>query len=106
MVQVVVLEEKNAAAARARSVSLVTGRTGRVLGFLVVCYLFVLPPALAVAFAPLSFGTASFLDFALESLLAPLTAYLLAAAYYRLSEPGRPVIHPRVLAWGSVWEGR
>jgi hypothetical protein len=106
MVQIVVLEEKNASAARARSVALVMGRTGRVLGFLVVCYLFVLPPLLVVSLAPLSFGTATFLGFAFESLLAPLTAYLLAAAYYRLSDPGRPVIHPRVLTWHSVWEGR
>jgi hypothetical protein len=105
MVQVVVLEERNATAARIRSSELVKGRTGRMLGYLAVCYLAVLP-SLVPVFAPLSFGTATFVSFAIESVVAPLLAYLVAAAYYRLSDPGRPVIHPRVLGWGSVWEGR
>lgn len=105
MVQIVVLEERSAGDARIRSTALVRGRTGRMLGYLVVCYLAVLP-SLVVIFAPLSFGTATFLSFALESLVAPLTAYLLAAAYYRLSDPARPVVHPRVLGWASAWEGR
>jgi hypothetical protein len=101
---VVVLEGKGAGAASDRSSELVKGRTGRVLGCLAVSYLVTLVPALAVLLSNLGFGTATFLDFAIASLTAPLTAHLSTAIYYRLADPGRPVIDPRVLAWGSVWD--
>lgn len=106
MVPVVVLEGQGASAARARSSQLVQGQTGRVLGCLAVSYVVTLAPSVAVLLSDLGFGTATFLDFAIASLAAPLTAHLSTAIYYRLADPGRPVIHPRVLGWDSVWEGR
>ena len=106
LVPVVVLEGQGASAARARSSQLVQGQTGRVLGCLAVSYVVTLAPSVAVLLSDLGFGTATFLDFAIASLTAPLTAHLSTAIYYRLADPGRPVIHPRVLGWDSVWEGR
>jgi hypothetical protein len=91
--------------ARDRSRALVKGETGRVLGCLAIAYsvnaLFFVP----AAFIHVGFGTLVFLIFVWSTLTAPFEAHVLTVIYYRLSEPQRPVIHPNVERWESVWEG-
>jgi len=42
--------------------------------------------------------------FVWNSLAAPFDAHVLTVLYYRVTDPARPVIHPDVLHWKSVWE--
>jgi hypothetical protein len=102
----VVLEEQPVAEARHRSNRLVTGHTGTVLGSLAVAFLAADLPYWLVFFSHVSFATTILLTFVWNALSAPFEAHVLSVIYYRLADPDRPVIDPRVRAWRSVWEGR
>jgi hypothetical protein len=106
LVPLVMLERNTVGDARRRSAALVKGRTGRVLGCVFVTYLLTIPPFLILAFSSTSFATTTFLTFLWSTLTAPFEAHVLTVIYYRLADPQRPVIDPRVLGWRSVWEGR
>lgn len=106
IVPLVMLEGRGVGDARRRSSELVKGQTGRVLCCVIVTYLV---PGLAAGIlisSHLSFATSTFLIFLWSSVTAPFQAHVLTVVYYRLSDSGRPVIHPAVAGWRSVWEGR
>jgi len=96
----VVLERAGVREASTRSTALVEGRTGIVLACVVSVFV------LTDWVGHVGFGTATFLTFAWSTLTAPFAAHALTVVYYRLADPGRPVIDPVVLTWKSVWEGR
>lgn len=102
----VMLERRGVGDARRRSAELVTGHTGAVLGRLLVAFVIVWVPGVAIGFGLLDHPVlAILLGFVWSSLTAPFQAHLLTVIYYRLQEPERPVIHPDVLRWRSVWAG-
>jgi hypothetical protein len=102
----VVLEEQTLAEARHRSNTLVKGRTGIVLACIAVPYLVGGSLPLLAFLAQLSFATTILLTFIWSALSAPFNAHVLSVIYYRLADPARPVIDPRVRTWRSVWEDR
>jgi len=106
MPAIVMLEGRSVGDARRRSRDLVRGHSVAVFMCLLVAGVIILVPAGIVLKSGMGFGTATFVDFVWSSLTAPFTAHLLTVIYYRRSESARPVIHPDVLQWRSVWEGR
>ena len=46
-----------------------------------------------------------FLGGLVGAVMAPYQAHVLSVLYYRLVDPQRPAVDPRVLAWPSVWTG-
>jgi hypothetical protein len=102
----VVLERAGVREASTRSTALVEGRTGIVLACVVSVFVLTDWFPWALHFGHVGFGTATFLTFAWSTLTAPFAAHALTVVYYRLADPGRPVIDPVVLTWKSVWEGR
>jgi hypothetical protein len=102
----VVLEEQTVGDARHRSNTLVKGRTGIVLVCIAVPYLVGGSLPLLAFLAQLSFATTIVLTFIWSALSAPFYAHVLSVIYYRLADPTKPVIDPRVGIWRSVWEGR
>ena len=102
----VVLERRGIGDALYRSKTLVKGHTGAVLGCVVVTYLVSDCLFWALFFSHTGFTTTAFLTFAWSALTAPFSAHVRTVIYYRLADPGRPVIDPRVFTWRSVWEGR
>lgn len=106
MPAVVMLEGKSVGEARRRSRDLVRGHSVAVFACLLVSGVVIAAPSIALLLVNPSFGTSTFLDFIWSSLTAPFAAHLLTVIYYRRSESSRPVIHPEVTQWRSVWEGR
>ena len=106
----VVLEGKSVGDARRRSRDLVRGHTVAVLVCIVIAYLVVALPAVLISVlvlqSTLGFQSSTVISFVWSSLSAPFLAHVLTAIYYRRSEYQRPVIHPDVLQWRNVWEGR
>jgi hypothetical protein len=106
MPAVVMLEGQGVWAARRRSSSLVRSQTLEVFMCLFISFLIVLGGSLVILGLNLGFGTETFVSFVWSSLTAPYAAHLLTVIYYRRADQGRPVIHPAVLTWRNVWEGR
>jgi hypothetical protein len=106
MPAVVMLERKGVYDARSRSNTLVRGQTRQVLGCVLASFAILVGGSFVILSLNLGFGTETFASFVWSSLAAPFTAHLLTVIYYRRADPGRPVIHPAVLTWKSVWEGR
>jgi hypothetical protein len=106
MPAVVMLEDRGVGDARRRSRELVRGHSVAGLMCLLVAGLRIVVPSAVIVFAIGSFGTSTFASFVWSALTAPFAAHLLTVIYYRRSEADRPVIHPDVLHWQSVWEGR
>jgi hypothetical protein len=106
MPAVVMLEGRGVGDARRRSRDLVRGHSVAVFACLFVAGLIIVLPSAVIVFAIGSFGTSTFASFVWSALTAPFAAHLLTVIYYRRSEATRPVIHPDVLLWQSVWEGR
>jgi hypothetical protein len=106
MPPLVVLERRSVTDARHRSRELVKGQSVEVFACLLVGFAVEASFPLAIAFGHVGFGTTVFSTFVWSSLTAPFAAHLLTVIYYRRSEPGVPVIHPGVLAWRDVWQGR
>ena len=99
----VVLEGMSGREARARSWTVVRGRTGRVLLVIGAVMLFVAVPGvlLQVAFGSGSIAS-NILGFVWAAFAAPFEAHVLTTIYYRLTDPERPLVHPSALAAGSV----
>lgn len=106
MPAVVMLEGKTVGEARRRSRELVLGQSVPVFVCLFLSGVVIVAPSIVLLFAKPGFGTTTFIDFAWSALTAPFVAHLLTVIYYRRAEAGRPVIHPEVLRWKNVWEGR
>ena len=102
----VVLERCGASVATGRSSALVKGQTGTALACIFLMFLIVGSVTWAVFFSHAPLATEIFVSFAWSTLAAPFTAHTLTVIYYRLADPGKPVIDPGVLRWNSVWEGR
>jgi hypothetical protein len=95
VVPLVVIERRGIRDAFARSSELVRGRTGRVLALLVVTNVIVIGAQLALRslFTGLPLFWRSWLGGTVAgALVVPFAAYVLTALYYRLTEPGRPVL--------------
>jgi hypothetical protein len=108
MAPIIVLENQRGGDALARSSSLVRGRTGTVLGIVFLTFLIVEITSslgIGVRFIDLPEPLAFILDVVTGALTAPFEAHVLTVIYYRLTDPERPVIHPDVRTWASVWEG-
>jgi hypothetical protein len=102
----VMLEGRGVWASRDRSRELVRGQTFEVFICLLVSFLFIAGGSFAILLLHLNFGTQLFAGFVWSALTAPFDAHLLTCIYYRRADPGRPVIHPFVRTWRSVWEGQ
>jgi hypothetical protein len=111
----IMLENRKAFDALERSRRLVRGtdtalgdRTWTVLGIvLATFFVTAVVPDIGLA---LSFGFRpgrwqSVFTAVVATLTAPYSAHILSVIYYRLTDPDRPVIHPGVRRWPSVWEG-
>lgn len=106
MAPLIMLEDADAREARHASSSLVRGTTATVLGALVVAYLLELfLPELALAFGAIDLNGLAFfaLGYVWSAIAAPYTAHVLTVIYYKLTDPARPIIHPDVVTWRSVW---
>ena len=106
LVPLIMLEGKSVGDARRVSSELVRGKTSSVLGCLVITWVLTSWFGVFIAFSHLGFGTRVFLAFLWSALTAPFAAHVLTVVYYRLRDPGRPVVDPHVRTWDSVWEGR
>jgi hypothetical protein len=106
MPAVVMLERKGVYDSRSRSNTLVRGQTRQVLGCVLASFAILVGGSFVILSLNLGFGTETFASFVWSSLAAPFAAHLLTVIYYRRADPDRPVIHPAVLTWKSVWEGR
>jgi hypothetical protein len=109
IVPLVMIEKLGWRAAFARSSELVRGRTGRVLGLVVIAN---------VATAAVSIGIGALLGFVpglvgawlagtvAGAIAAPYEAHVLTVLYYRLTEPERPILpdEPVRETWKSVWD--
>lgn len=115
MAPMIMLEGRWAMPARERSSRLVRGQIGGLgnrtwfaLGVVVVSWLLTnaLPTALAYApsLGPWDWGV-WLVALVATTLAAPYQAHVLSVLYYRLVDPERPAIDPRVRAWPSVWHG-
>gem|GEM_PF-223599 len=108
IVPLVVIERRSARDAFTRSSELVRGRTGRVLALIVISNLITGAAAVAItsAFASLPNFLAYWIGGTVAgALAAPFQAHVLTVLYYRLTEPGRPVLPERPQqAWQSIWD--
>jgi len=93
-VPLIVLEGNRSGPARVKSNELVKGRTTPVLGTIVTMYIAVTAPSIGLQVA-VGAGSvaAAFVGFVCAALSAPFEAHVLTTIYYRLTDPGRPVIH-------------
>jgi hypothetical protein len=83
-------------------------QTWNVLGVVVLVFLLVGIAPEVVVIAALGFGSSHasiVVDALVSTVTAPYSAHVLSVLYYRLTEPDRPVIDPRVRSWPSVWKG-
>ncbi len=101
----IVLENCGVGEARRRSSSLVKGQGRTVLLCVLATWLIQAPVYVALSAGGLGYGTQTFLTFLASALTAPFTAHVLTVIYYRLSDPDRPIIHPSVSRWRSIWDG-
>jgi hypothetical protein len=95
VVPLVVIEGRGWREAFARSSEIVKGRTGRVLALIVLTNLIEIAAQLAVrsAFGGLPLFWQSWIGGTVAgALVVPFEAYVLTALYYRLTDPGRPVL--------------
>ena len=106
MAPVVVLERRRIQDARRRSSALVVGNGPAVFTCLLVAFLLIDVVSLGLVLGRLGFGARTFGTFLWSSLTAPFAAHVLTALYYRLSDSERPVVHPAVRTWSSLWDGR
>jgi hypothetical protein len=106
MPAVVMLEGRGVWDSRDRSSALVRGQTFEVFLCLFVSFVVIAGASFAILLLHVSFGTQLFVSFVWSALTAPFDAHLLTCIYYRRADPGRPVIHPAVRTWRSVWEGQ
>ena len=91
----IVLEGKRSQEARLASSSLVKGHTVAVLACIVVMYLLVTVPSIVLQYAVgAGSGAAALVGFVCSVLGAPFEAHVLTTIYYRLTQPGVPVLHP------------
>ena len=89
----VVLEEDGVEDAIRKSSQVVRGHTGRVLGIVGGAFLLLTGPSDLVFFLVLGGGAYwPLFSFVWNSLTAPFDAHVLSVVYYRLTDPGRPVI--------------
>ncbi len=108
MAPLIMLEDADAREARNASSVMVRGKTWTVLGAILVAFLLttVIPATLALQYAYGSYGIEQALfDLLWLSLTAPFYAHVLTVIYYKLADPERPIIHPDVAGWSSVWRG-
>jgi hypothetical protein len=115
MAPAIMLEGRWAFAARERSRRIMRGeitnglgdRTWLALGVVLVSFVLTIGvSSVAVAFTDdWSWGWPWGAWIVLNALAAPFQAHALSVLYYRLVDPDRPVIDPRVSSWPSVWEG-
>jgi hypothetical protein len=106
LVPLIVLEGMPVRDAIDRSVALVRGHTRVVLGTLAVAYLLTESVWWIMLYAVrLSHAADLLFRFAWSSITVPFSAHVLSVLYYRLADPERPVVHPSVFTWGSVWRG-
>ena len=107
MAPFVVLEDEDPGDALDRSRAVVAGRTGRVMWIVVATFVLFSGTSELVFFFVLPGGatTSILFSFVWSSLTAPFEAHVLSVVYYRLADPGRPVIHEDVARWRSVWAG-
>jgi hypothetical protein len=106
MAPLIMLQGRGVLDSRRESARLVRGRTGSVLGVLILGFGLTLIPSVALALTIGRGTTGSILLSSLsQALVAPFQAHLLTVIYYRLTDPLRPVIHESVEHWQSVWEG-
>lgn len=110
MVPLVMLEGDDAGTARHRSSGLVAPRTWPVLVVIVATFL-VTAIVVNAAISPY-YGLFNLpwwcywpLLIVAHSVTAPFEAHVLTVLYYRFTDPDRPVIHPDVRTWRSVWKG-
>ena len=98
-VPLIVLEGNRSGPARVKSNELVKGKTTPVLVTVVVMYVAVTAPSIGLQFA-VGAGSvaAAVVGFACAALSTPFEAHVLTTIYYRLTDPGRPVIHRGVAA--------
>jgi hypothetical protein len=104
---VIVLEGERLGAALDRSAEIVKGNTGKVLVVVLISGALEVGAATGVPYAVgLSpSGAAGLLvSGVITVVLAPFIAHLLSAMYYRLTEPEKPLIDPR-LREGKLWDG-
>jgi hypothetical protein len=111
----IMLENRKMVDALERSRRIVRGADGtlgdqtwNVLGVVVVTFLVigVLPQYVVLLIFGFDTGHATIVVSAIVSTLTtPYQAHVLSVLYYRLTEPGRPVIDPSVRSWPSVWKG-
>ena len=109
MAPAIMLEGRRAGDARARSRELVKPHTWPVFGILALVWIaetlignipwrvashWTDQPVVLYAVIVASFAVA-----------APFEAHVLSVIYYRITEPEKPVIHPDVQNWRSVWAG-
>ena len=96
-VPLIVLEGNRSGPARVKSNELVKGKTSSVLFTIVVMYVVVTAPSIALQVA-VGTGTvaAAVVGFIVAALSAPFQAHVLTTIYYRLTDPARPVIHSGV----------
>jgi hypothetical protein len=109
MAPLIMLEGETARDARYESRVRVTPYTWSVLGVVVATFV---TTALITAGIPsvvahrhVGAVGAYLVTVAASALTAPFYAHVLTVIYYRITEPDRPVIHPDVLGWRSVWKG-
>lgn len=104
----IMLERRSVGDARERSRALVLGHTGPVLFRIGIVFLAIsIPSAVAqIFYLRHHAATEVVVSFVWSTLTAPFQAHLLSVLYYRLKEPDRPVVHPDVATWSSVWEAR
>jgi hypothetical protein len=90
----VVLRDEGVGQALHDSSAAVRGRTGRVLAAVAGAFLLLAVPSDLVFYLVLGGGVRwQLFYFVWSSLTAPFEAHVLSVLYYRLTDPGRPVIH-------------
>jgi len=116
MAPAIMLEGRETMPAQARSRAIVAGeidnglgdRTRLALGVVVTSFLVTtaIPGALGwIAYDYVWNWVTWALTVVVGALLAPYQAHVLSVLYYRLVDPQRPAVDPRVWAWPSVWRG-
>jgi len=116
MAPAIMLEGRWAMPAQERSRAIVRGeienglgdRTGLALGVVVTSFLLTtgIPDALALFAYHYVWNWATWaLAVLISAMLAPYQAHVLSVLYYRLVEPERPAVDPKVWTWPSVWRG-
>jgi hypothetical protein len=116
MAPAIMLEGRETMPAQARSRAIVVGEIANGLGdrtrlaLSVVVTSFLLTTGLPGAVTLLVYGyvwdwAGWGLGVLVGALFAPYQAHVLSVLYYRLVDPHRPAVDPRVWTWPSVWRG-